>query len=298
MTNPRGQGSRFAVDLGDVKLPEVIERRVEAEIQAAALRGLADVDFGGSRRANDFFIKQFPGGVAGFVLDGGGGGLPWPPWTDDGSGGSPTPLGPADHTTVIRAIMENPLAVIKNLDKSPKSSKPSGADVLRAAQAVPTIPDWIKELIDRILDVLPKIDAQRGNEPASTRRALDDLEKELKGRSVSDKAQRLRGDLRGRYRSDDGLTEAMEVAAAILEDGADTIYNPDFAVNQLMSGYSRSSRKPSMGATADADGVGATIGGVFGTLAGGVGAGPGAVAGGAAASAGQLVSDIWDWVFD
>jgi hypothetical protein len=40
-------GSVFVASLGEVKLPPAIENRVAGEIQAAVMRGLAAVDFGG-----------------------------------------------------------------------------------------------------------------------------------------------------------------------------------------------------------------------------------------------------------
>lgn len=288
MSRSKGAGSRFAVDLGEVKLPEVIERRVEAEIQAAALRGLLDADVSGARKFDAGLIKKFPGGVAGFIW-GDGTGMPWP-----GSGGVP-PLSPSDHTVIIRAVMDNSFAVLKHLD-NPRDRKPDGGEVLRAALKVGGIADWVKDVISAVLKVLDQMESQRGNEPAGARRAVDDLRGRLAGLPLDRKIELLRGE-RGRYRSQEGMAEGMEVAAAILEDGASTIYSAEFPFNRMLT-EGRGTRKPSLGATADADGVGGVIGGVWGSLAGGVGAGPGAVVGGASASAGQVISDVIDWIFD
>ena len=37
-------GTRFEVDLGEIKLSPVVEQQVQAEIQAAVLRALAELD--------------------------------------------------------------------------------------------------------------------------------------------------------------------------------------------------------------------------------------------------------------
>ncbi|WP_156226613.1 hypothetical protein [Corynebacterium comes] len=268
----------------------MIERRVESEIQAAVLRGLFDADASGARRYDSPLIKKFPGGLAGFFL-GDGTGFPWPELPTDEF----PPLTPSDHTVIIRAIMENAFAVIKHLD-DPRSRKPDGAEVLRAALKVGGIADWVKDLISAVLSVLEQIDAQRGNEPAAARRAVDDLRDRLQGLPLDRKIELLRGE-QGRYRSNDGMAEGMELAASILEDGASTIYSADFPFNRMLTEGS-GARKPSLGATADADGVGGVAGALIGTPIAGVGAGPGAVAGGAAASAAQIITDCILWIFD
>jgi hypothetical protein len=60
----RRQGSRFAVDLGELKLPDEIEKGIELEIQKVVLRSLADIDFRGDLR-----IDRFPPGVYGMILN-------------------------------------------------------------------------------------------------------------------------------------------------------------------------------------------------------------------------------------
>jgi hypothetical protein len=63
-------GSQFIVDLGDIKLPSVIEKRVEAEIQAIVLRALAengasDNQLALSDRLSIPVWDRFPGHTAG-----------------------------------------------------------------------------------------------------------------------------------------------------------------------------------------------------------------------------------------
>jgi hypothetical protein len=53
MANEEGSGSLFIVDLGDVKLPPIVKKQVEAQIQAVVLRALAESNVGaqGARKA-------------------------------------------------------------------------------------------------------------------------------------------------------------------------------------------------------------------------------------------------------
>jgi hypothetical protein len=74
MPSQRRPGSRFSVDLGGVKLPGIVEKRIEAEIQAAVLRILATTDFRESDLSalmplNDWVIKEFPEGTVGMILE-------------------------------------------------------------------------------------------------------------------------------------------------------------------------------------------------------------------------------------
>jgi hypothetical protein len=85
MQRRRRTGSRFSVDLGGVKLPDIVEKRIEAEIQAVVLRVLADTDFRDSDLSaltpfNDWVIQELPEGTAGMILE--------PPDDDDDDGDS------------------------------------------------------------------------------------------------------------------------------------------------------------------------------------------------------------------
>lgn len=64
-------GSRFAVDLGEVKLDPLTEKQVETEIRAVVMKALAggvgaSPSFGALTR---FEIERFPDGTMGMVLD-------------------------------------------------------------------------------------------------------------------------------------------------------------------------------------------------------------------------------------
>jgi hypothetical protein len=286
-------GTRFAVDLGDVQLPPMTVKVVEAEIRSVVLRALAEVDFGGQRAMERHDWAKFPGGIAGGIwgpiTEG-----DWP-WPLPGSEGDEE-LSPQDHTLIMRAIMAHPFEVIANLDDT-RNTNPSGTEVLEAALQVGQIDPYSKSRMRAVLGVLPRIEEARSRAPAKVQRSLDELQEQLTGRSIQERARILR-DSKSRYGSRDGMSEGMEMAARILEDGASSIYSPEHGFYRMLREGKRKARKDhEMADVADADGIGATAGGVAGSLIGGVGAGPGAVAGGAGASAGYVVGAVIDWLF-
>ena len=299
-------GSRFIVDLGDVKLPPLVEKQVAAEIQGVVIRALAQSNAesqgGAQERIGARLWDEFPGKTEGLWP-----GYPNPDYLQDfydsvfGSGGS-VPITIQDHTTIMKAIMENPLQVIRKLPdqyKSKTARRPSGTEVLQAALQVEEIDNLAKARIRAVLDLLPQIEEGQAELPQSTKKALEGLRQKLANKSLDEKRRVFRDPGLRKSHRDDGLAEAMEVAAQILEDGQDSIYAPDHSFYRLLRhGQGSSSARGSLSDLADVDGVGATAGGAVGAVAGGVGAGPGAVAGGAGASAGYgiawAIDAIWD----
>jgi hypothetical protein len=296
------EGSRFIVDLGDFKLPPLVEKQVEAEIRATVLRALAENGFGGDPRVPQARISspiwdQFPGQTLGL----------WPGWPQDkppvifGSGGV-GPLTVGDHTLIMRAIMEHPMQLLRYLPskyKSKNGGRPSGGEVLQAALQVEQIDDYTKGRIRRVLEVLPEIEARQASLPEPAKRTVDDLHQQLANKTTEEQRSLLRdAGARSRQRQD-GLADGMEVAARMLEDGADSIYTPEFSFYKLLQEGQAASRAVARDAISDIgsmDTIGATAGGAVGSVAGGVGAGPGAVAGGVGASAGAAAVHLVHWV--
>jgi hypothetical protein len=287
-------GSRFAVDLGDLKLPPIGEKQIAAEIQAIVLRKIAEMDTGGRSRMAKF-KDQFPDGTMGFwnPPDGGPPHFPFP-W------GTPSQpqreaLTPEDHTTVMRAIMDHPFEVLHYMDKKDRTSNASPVAVLEAARQVENIGPHAKTLIERILEILKALEGARSRAPEDYQRSLDDLRGRLTGLPIDDQISTLRS-LRSSYRGQDGIAEGMEVAARMLEDGKSSIYSPDHPFyRMLQEGRTRAARKP-IDDIKNADTLGAVAGGGVGVFVGGVGAGPGAAAGGAGASAGAAIVHLINWL--
>ena len=294
-------GSRFIVDLGDVKLPPLVEKQVEAKIQAVVLGALAESNINGQGAAQDRIFRyiwdKFPGQTLGL----------WPKYPNNppdifGHGGS-GPLVIQDHTIIMKAIMEHPLQVIRYLPnryKSKTGGRPSGGEVLQAALRVDQIDDYTKGRIRAVLELLPEIEARQASLPESLKQAVDDLRQQLANKSVAEKRSLLRDSgLRRRYR-DDGLADGMEFAAQLLEDGRDSIYSPDHGFYKMLQGTRGSSaaRAGVVGDIADADGIGGAAGAVVGSFFAVVGAGLGAVVGGAGASSGAAASELLDWLYE
>ncbi len=300
-------GSRFVVDLGDVKLPPLVEKKVEVEIQSVALRALAENSASGQRAGQPTVIPsiwdKFPGQTLGL----------WPGYPDNppdiifGSGGG-GPLVVNDHTIIMRAIMEHPIQVIRYLPSQYKSKtgpRPSGTEVLQAALQVNQIDSYTKARIRAVLDILPQIEEGHAALPQSVKESVDNLRQQLANKTLGEQRGMLRdAGLRSRYREHRGITEGMEIAARFLEDGQDSIYSPDHSFYKLLGegqGLSRAAARDVISDIGSFDTIGATAGGAIGSAAGGIGAAPGAVAAGAGASVGAAVGHalvaIWDAIF-
>ncbi len=285
-------GSRFAVDLGDVKLSNVAEKRVEAEIQAVVLRALAETDLRAGRRIDDLVIDKFPDGTLGLWINPEQGWPPWQPVTP-----SREELTPQDHTAIVKAIMEHPFEVIQYLPKNERTSNPSPTAVLEAALQVEQIDSYTKDRMRMVLEILPKLEEARKNAPADLQRNLDDLQGRFARRSIDEQIGMLRS-LKANYRGQEGLEQGIEFAARMLEDGKSSIYSSDFPFYRMLreGPRGRAARRP-IDDIKDADAIGAAAGGGIGVFVGGVGAGPGAAAGGAGASAGAAIAHAIDWLF-
>jgi hypothetical protein len=295
MAYEEASGSRFIVDLGEMKLPPLVEMQVEAEIKAAVLRGVAASDFGANQRDRKDIWDKFPGQTLGLWI-----GDPNKPPFISGSGDFDS-LTIGDHTLIMRAVMEHPFTLVRYLPakyKGKTGGRPSGQEVLHAALQVEQIDDYIKDRIRAVLDLWPKIEEAQAALPESVKAAVDGLRQQLANKTVEEQRRVLRDPgLRSRHR-EDGLADGMDVAARILEDGRDSIYSPDFSFYKLLEEGkgSRAAARDALSDIGSADTIGGTVGGAAGTVFGGVGAAPGAVAGGAVASAGAVGYVVGGWI--
>jgi hypothetical protein len=177
--------------------------------------------------------------------------------------------------------------------------RPSGTEVLQAAVQVEQIDEYTKSRMRKVLEILPEIEARQASLPDAVKRSVDELREELANKSIAEKRMLLRDSgVRNRHR-EGGVTEGMEVAARMLEDGEATIYSPDSSFYRLLQegrSYSRAAARDAISDVGSMDTIGATAGGAIGSAVGGVGAGPGAVAAGAGASAGAAIVHLVDWV--
>ena len=298
------EGSRFIVDLGEFKLPSLVEKQVESEIRAIILRALAENGFGGDPRVPQARVSspiwdQFPGQTLGLWA-----GWPWgQPPVIFGSGGIAGPLTVKDHTLIMRAIMENPFQLLRQLPskyRSKNGGRPSGTEVLQAALQIEQIDDYTKARIRMVLEGLPELEARQASLPEHVKRTVDDLRQQLANKTITEKHSLLRdAGLRSRQRGD-GLADGMEIAAQMLEDGQDSIYSPDFSFYKLLQegqGASRVAARDAVSDISSGDTIGATAGAGAGLGVGGpAGGAAGAILGGVFGSSVAVGYHLTDWI--
>lgn len=61
--------TRFVVNLGNLKLPPVIERQIESEIRAVVLRALTNPEVAAARHLDPSIFGRFPGRTLGLWID-------------------------------------------------------------------------------------------------------------------------------------------------------------------------------------------------------------------------------------
>ena len=141
-------------------------------------------------------------------------------------------LTPADHTALVRAVLEHPLHVIRYLDLAP-GQRSTPLQVVDAALQVRAFDDHTKQLLRVAKAAQPEYERiTSGTDDGSGSRAK--ITEALEGTSVADMIAGL-----DKLLSDDSFTgskEAVEFAKNMLLDGQDTIYAPDFGPNEILDG--------------------------------------------------------------
>jgi predicted transcriptional regulator len=185
----------------------------------------------------------------------------------------------ADHTYVMKAVIDRPLNVIHYLT-TPKGAAPTPEQVLEAALKVRAFDERTKSILREVADLHPKLKAVEAQIPPSTLTALNGIIDKMKGESV-DKVLAMLAKERAQ---DSDLAPTIEATEQILRDGAATIYSPDYAPAEYLNDPNTDASSAAVGIVA-ADGAGAVVGGaggaILGATAGGVGALPGAAIGAA-----------------
>ena len=69
MEENEAAGTRFIVDLGSLKLPEMMERQLESEIRAIVLKALAAPEVTSVRRLDPSIFGKFPNRTLGLWID-------------------------------------------------------------------------------------------------------------------------------------------------------------------------------------------------------------------------------------
>jgi hypothetical protein len=138
----------------------------------------------------------------------------------------------ADHTRIVRAVLEHPLHVIKQLHIRPGQA-PTAVEVLDAALQVRSFDADLKLLLTsaraacvQVTDALARADRPPDLEIAGFRAALE-------AGPVTEMISRL--DALGREHDlDEASSRVIGQAREILIDGAGTIYAPTYPPNELL----------------------------------------------------------------
>jgi hypothetical protein len=293
MSERRQEGSKFHVDLGEVKLPPILEKQVETEIRSVVLDALAKSDFASQARLPNSIFGHFPGHTLGLWLD--------PdneiPWTAG-------PLDVADHTLVVREMMTHPFHVLRALHVNKDDPKPSGREIMVAMLDVDVIDPFAKQRIKEMLKVLDQIEPSLNKLSREQNRAIDYITKQISGRPLTEQVRILRD--RSKHPDPpepDLIHQIMEWIARMLEDGASTIYSRDFAFHRLLASGTTTGatviarERDTVDGIKDTDEIGAAAGGLVGTLAPGVGTAAGAAVAGGSASLVYALGSLIRWLF-
>jgi hypothetical protein len=224
------------------------------------------------------------------------------PFPIDGLGGQPLgipsegELTPRDHTVIVRAVMDNALAIVRVLGEKAQKGEFTDDEALSAALKVDAIDPTIKVRISEVLSVRKKL-GKSGKIPSSVRKLESELQKTLKDQGISEKIAYLRdADPQG-----DITKQGLETAALILADGQDELYYPNDPFYEQLTEGVRSTAKKDAGDhasdVANSDAVGGALGAGAGSVVAGVGAAPGGVAGAAGASVGAIIGKLAGWLF-
>lgn len=285
------QGSRFVVDLGEVRLPALTEKQVETEIRSVVLAALAEAPEVTAMRFDRSIFGRFPGSTLGLWLDPQG----QSPWVPNG------PLGPEDHTLVVGQFMAYPFQVLRAVGATPGQQRPTGREIMEAMLDVDEIDQLAKTRLKLMIDGLGQLEPELAKPPRELRKANAMISDLLAGKSISEQIHAFRdAALRPPEPAPDWLREVLAWISHMLEDGASTIYNRDHSFHRTLapdaSGGTRR-EKDSVDNIKDGDALGAAAGGMAGSLIPALGTATGAACVGGGMSLGVALGELIDWLF-
>jgi hypothetical protein len=144
------------------------------------------------------------------------------------------PFTPAEHTRLVRLVLEHPLHVIKYLDME-RGQTPTILQVLDAALQVRSFDPDTRRLLKTARAAYVEVEQARG-QSASTAH-VDRMRAALADKTVPEMITAL-DDLLRDDDLDDNSRAGAELARAVLIDGAGTIYSPKYPPNELLESAS------------------------------------------------------------
>ncbi|MCW2780674.1 MAG: hypothetical protein JWR35_1123 [Marmoricola sp.] len=177
------------------------------------------------------------------------------------------PFTAADHTKLVKAVLDRPLHVIKYLDV-PSGHAPTNLEVVDAALQVKSFDDETKARLRAARAGYLRFEEERAGRSASFTAHLERVHAALEGKSITEMIAAV-DTLLAQEHLDDHAAAGLQLAKAILIDGADSIYAPDYPVYELLETVAFTGAQQV--AQVDADFAAAGGGGSSGGAAAGLG---------------------------
>jgi hypothetical protein len=193
------------------------------------------------------------------------------------------PFTAADHTKLVKVVLEHPLHVIKYLDV-PSGQSPSPLEVIDAALKVKSFDTATKARLHAAREAYLLFEEERAKDSAAFNEHRERMRAALEGKSIAEMITAI-DYLLAQEGHGDGRSAGLEVAKAILVDGADSIYSPDFSAYELMEPTTFAAHMTGAQQTAQAD------------IEFSPGTGPGSAAVAGAFSAGYAIGVIYEAFF-
>lgn len=143
-----------------------------------------------------------------------------------------------DHTRILQAVMDNIMLILPNInlrDFIIKRSKPSGAEVLKAASFVRSIDRTIRRDMLQIAEMLPEIEQAFRKLPKSELVAIKEFDRILdKTESIEDILLVIREARMKCSKEQQSLRIGLDTAAGFIWNGINTIYSPNHEFYRLI----------------------------------------------------------------
>ncbi len=201
-----------------------------------------------------------------------------------------------NHTTVMMDLMDNVVAVFKQLEELRtfvvRRKAPQSEDVLKALIKTPTVSTSSKRIAMSWLKLLPKLQQAERGLPPDMKNLLAEIRKQIDSQKSYASILLFLSKLQqnAKVRKSPKVKKSVQVAATMLVDGLQTIYSSDNHFNAVFAQEHNAIK------VAKADIIGAIGGGVAGSIFPGAGTTTGAAAIGIGASAAKTTEIVLDWL--
>jgi hypothetical protein len=141
------------------------------------------------------------------------------------------PFTAADHTKLLSAVLERPLHILKYLNVPP-GEYPTNLQLIDAALQVKCFDAGTKARLQAAREGYLRFEEERAKDSAGYKERRARTDAALEGKTIPEMIAAV-DDLRTQE-PDQRYAMGLKLAKEILEDGADTIYSPDFHAWELI----------------------------------------------------------------